>query len=307
MCGLCGFLSYGNEKVDVKELTNALLESSADRGTDACGIAYSAGGHITVHKVGKSAYSTTFTPPKNIKAMIGHTRHSTQGSESKNYNNHPFCGRVGKTHFALAHNGVLFNDDELRKTHNLPATKIETDSYIAVQLLEKEKQFNHNAMKSMAESVRGSFSFSVLDNQNNLHLIKGDSPLCILHFKRMKMYVYASMETILWKALIETELFDELKSGDYEAVPIKNGEILTITSSGKLKRSSFAYSDYSGYDWRTYGSKFYDYDYITDLKTIAPAMGYSADDIDMMFEDGYMPENIEDIIYSGLEGFMWSI
>ena len=52
-------------------------------------------------------------------------------------------------------------------------------------------RLNHEAMKKMAESVRGSFSFSILDNNSNLHLIKGDSPLRILHMKKKKLYVYA--------------------------------------------------------------------------------------------------------------------
>ena len=36
---------------------------------------------------------------------------------------------------ALAHNGVLYNDKELRREQHLPLTSIETDTYVAVQLL----------------------------------------------------------------------------------------------------------------------------------------------------------------------------
>ena len=68
--------------------------------------------------------------------MMGHTRMATQGNCRKNYNNHPFPGRAGGQAFALAHNGVLSNDDILRRKLALPETKIETDSYVAVQLIE---------------------------------------------------------------------------------------------------------------------------------------------------------------------------
>ena len=61
----------------------------------------------------------------------------------------------------------------------LPKTKIETDSYIAVQLLESQKQLDEESIKYMAEKVDGSFSFTVLTEHNTLWLIKGDSPLCI--------------------------------------------------------------------------------------------------------------------------------
>lgn len=47
---------------------------------------------------------------------MGHTRHTTQGNEKRNYNNHPFTGKCKNLKFAIAHNGVLFNDKELRKT-----------------------------------------------------------------------------------------------------------------------------------------------------------------------------------------------
>ena len=41
---------------------------------------------------------------------------------------------VKNCQFALAHNGVLFNDKELQKKYNFKS-KIETDSFVAVQLL----------------------------------------------------------------------------------------------------------------------------------------------------------------------------
>lgn len=43
---------------------------------------------------------------------------------------------------ALAHNGVLYNDKELRRKQHLPTTPIKTDSYIAVQLLEQGQQLD---------------------------------------------------------------------------------------------------------------------------------------------------------------------
>ena len=302
MCGLCGFLNYGKEKIDLHELTNALTEAAAERGTDACGIAYCTGNNIAIQKTGKSAFMTEFKPPKDTNALIGHTRHSTQGSEKNNYNNHPFFGKAGKTKFALAHNGVLINDKELRSSNQLPQTKIETDSYIAVQLLEMQDKLNHDTMKQMAESVRGSFSFSILDNNNNLHLIKGDSPLCIIHMKKKKLYVYASIETILWKALIETELFTELKAGNYEEIPLKTGEIMTIAKDGGIIKSSFNYTDYSAFDWRSYGNYAYsDYGYLTDLRSAAAALGYTEQDIELLQEEGFSYEEIEDILYASCE------
>ena len=112
---------------------------------------------------------------------MGHTRMTTQGNEKFNYNNHPFYGHVDEN-FAFAHNGVLYNDKELRAEKHLPKTKIETDSYVAVQLIEQQGKLNFDALKNMAESVQGSFCFTVLDENNTLYIVKGSNPMCLLHF-----------------------------------------------------------------------------------------------------------------------------
>ena len=105
----------------------------------------------------------------------------------------------------------------------------------------------------MAESVDGSFSFSVLDAKNNLYLVKGDSPLSILHFTKLKMYVYASTDEILYRALIDSPLFEDLKNGDYERVNIDEGEILKIRPDGMLERDVFVFDCYRGRNWWNYG------------------------------------------------------
>ena len=160
----------------------------------------------------------------------------------------------------------------------------------------------------MAENVEGSFSFSVLDNGNNLYLIKGNSPLSILHFPKEKIYIYASTEEILWKALIETDLFIDIKENNYEQVKISDGDILRISPQGKLDYDKFNFIDYSGnkyckwwnYGYDTYGTKSdkdYSDVYIEDLKCIAAYQGYSPEDIDTMLESGISPDEIEEYLY----------
>ena len=229
MCGLFGFLHYGRNKIkDLSYITNVLAEEAAARGTDATGIAYNLKGKLCIDKNSKSAYDMTFKHSNNVTALTGHTRHSTQGDKKFNYNNHPFYGSCSNTKFALAHNGVLINDKDLKQEYMLPKTKIETDSYVAVQLLEHKDKLDFESLKFMTENVEGSFSFSVLDSNNNLYLIKGDSPLSILHFPKEKIYIYASTEEILWKALIETDLFIDIKDNNYEQVKISDGDILRV-------------------------------------------------------------------------------
>lgn len=301
MCGLYGFLHYGNNEIkSLSSLTNSLAQESAVRGTDAAGIAFNENGHMKILKDSKSAYEMKFKHSDNITAVIGHTRHSTQGSEKKNYNNHPFSGRCKNLRFALAHNGVLMNDKDLRTKYRLPKSKIETDSYIAVQLLEYKKQLDSNSIKFMAETVEGSFSFSILDSNNTIWLVKGDSPLSIMHFPDLKLYVYASTEEILWKALIETDLFNELKNGRHENIKIADGDILNILHDGTIVYDRFNYINYSGFRccmWWDYGKDSYECSYMDDLKAAAAYQGYSSDEIDYLTSIGFTPEEIEEYIY----------
>ena len=297
-------MNYGKPGIkNLSNLTNSLAVQSAVRGTDATGIAYCSNTGVKVVKENKSAYKLDFRHSDGICALIGHTRHSTQGSEKRNYNNHPFLGKCKNTRFALAHNGVLSNDKELRKMFSLPKTKIETDSYIAVQLIESRKRLDFDSIKYMAEHTEGSFSYSILDDKNNIWLVKGDSPLSIIHFPKLKIYVYASTDEILFKALIDYKLlFTALKKGEYETIDISEGEILKIRADGTIERNKFEYSCCYGMSWWNYGSylgggEYTKADYIEDLKSIAVYQGYTPDDVDVLISNGFTPEEIEDYMY----------
>ena len=303
MCCLFGFYNYSGEPIkNISALTNSLARQAIVRGTDASGIAYNHNGKLIIHKESRSAALIDFKHPDNIVSMLGHTRHSTQGSHKRNHNNHPFSGQCQNRGFALAHNGVLINDRELQKKLKLPKSKIETDSYVAVQLIEKKNVLSAESIKYMAEQVEGSFSFSILDTKDTLWLIKGDSPLSIIHLPDYRLYVYASTDEILYKSLVDTKLFDAVKKGRFEELAIKDGEIISILPNGQIKRSEFKHDiyGYSGrFNWWEYGitSKKERTAYIDDLKSVAVYHGYTADDIDNLLSNGFTVEEIEEYIY----------
>ena len=299
MCCLFGFYNYSGQPIkNLSHLTNALAEEATVRGTDATGIAYNHKDKIVIHKEPKSAFQINFKHPDDIISVTGHTRHSTQGNKNKNYNNHPFSGHCKNANFALAHNGVLTNDFKLRKEWRLPNTKIETDSYVAVQLIEKKKILNSESIKFMSENISGSFAFSILDSNNTLWLIRGDSPLSLIHIPKYKLYVYASTEEILYKALVETKLFAEIKKGAFEEIEINSGDILNILSDGTIVYDKFEYIDnsYFGHcQWWNFGTS--KNSYIDDLKSVAAYQGYSPDDVDELINSGFTPEEVEEYLY----------
>lgn len=315
MCGLFGFSSYDDQPVkDLSNLTNSLARQSAIRGTDATGISYVKSGSVIIQKEAKPADKIEFRHPDGVRVVTGHTRHGTQGSEKHNYNNHPFYGKTRNARFALAHNGVLINDSELRQRYRLPKNKIETDSYVAVQLIEHKRVLDKNSIKFMAEEVDGSFSFSIVDDKNNLYLIKGDSPLSIIHFPKLKLYVYASTDEILYRSLVNTSLLAEIKRKDYEEIVLSEGDILKITPDGSTEKSEFDYCRYYGKSWWDYGyyrpyqtpiqeigqnDKSARLAYIEELKYFASYQGIDADVIDELIDEGISLEEIEMYLYDG--------
>ena len=302
MCCLFGILDYGG-KLSRKEKTKILSVLSVaceERGTDATGIAYNSGDCLRVYKRPLPAHLLWFKIYEDTRAVMGHTRMTTQGSEKYLPNNHPFPGKAGEVNFALAHNGVLSNDKRLRRQYDLPATKIETDSYIAVQLLEAAGEINFQSLADMAEKLEGSFTMTVLTDDDTLYVVRGDNPFTLFHFEKLGFYIYASTEPILKTALKQLNM----KLGKPTKIKLDCGEILKIDAEGNMSRSHFDDTNiFLGYThwprwpvqpecWKPATND----SYINDLKSIAAYYGIYEDEIDEMLADGVTPEEIEELL-----------
>lgn len=252
MCALFGFLNYGKRvpwKI-LQKLVQALANASEVRGHHAAGIAYNKADTLTIFKRPKPAHKLHFRIPEGTAAVMGHARLTTQGNQKRNFNNHPFRG-FACTEFALAHNGILYNDMTLRNQLNLPDTQIETDSYIAVQLIESQKELNFESMRYAAEQVRGYWTFTLLDRADNLYFIKGESPLYLIHFPSLGLYVYSSTKEIMVAAFKQIPA----QFPKYEVIDVKEGELLRISPDGKIIRSSYTVqSDYYINSHRWFGN-----------------------------------------------------
>lgn len=307
MCCLFGFVDYGHQltRKQRSRLLSVLSAACEDRGTDATGIAYNFDGRQHIFKRPIPAHLMWYRVPLEATVVMGHTRMTTQGSALRNENNHPFWGRVGNTNFALAHNGILYNDKILQKEFNLPASKIETDSYVAVQLVEKIGKMDFEGLQAMAEELEGSFTITSLTEKDELYFVKGNNPMCIYHYPAAKLYVYASTEEILKKAMLQTQL----RLGKAEKVNLFSGEILRIDSKGKISRSHFddnrLYSAFSfpWFRWESHETVKRPYadgsDYLDDLKSVAVFYGLYPEDIDALIENGMDPMEIEEMLYCG--------
>ena len=309
MCGLFGMFDIRGALTARQKthMIQALARASEVRGTDATGVAYMAHGKMQVYKRPLSAHRMRIRIPEDARAIMGHVRMVTQGVAARNYNNHPWNARLSNGQvFALAHNGVLRNDKQLKRQEHLPKTNIETDSYVAVQLLQKNGTLNLESLCKMAEQVEGSFTFTILESNNKLYFVRGDNPLCIRFYPEKGLYLYASTELILENAM----LYIPYRLGCYETVACTCGEILCLDSLGNRNRASFdtgnlmtswystcAYWPYydSRYNW---GWEREQKEYIRLLKGMARQRGLSDEDVDELLADGFTTDDIEELIYS---------
>ncbi|MBR1824881.1 MAG: glucosamine 6-phosphate synthetase, partial [Ruminococcus sp.] len=209
-----------------------------------------------------------------------------------NYNNHPFAGHADKE-FAFAHNGVLYNDTTLRRDRKLPDTHIETDSYIGVQLIEQQGTLDFNSLRYMAESVQGNYTFTVLDEDNTLYIVKGLNPMCLIHFEALGLYVYASTESIMKKALQRSML----SRFSFTKVDCVEGEILRIDSNGIVAREEFEPAIYRSRFMSWYGDDEPYYSIHEELLlAYCGCYGVDTADVEMLLEYGYTCDEIEDML-----------
>lgn len=312
MCALYGVLSYGGKvhRRVMQKIVQALANASEIRGKHATGVAYNHNNYLTIFKRPKPAHNLTLYVPGGVNVVMGHTRFTTQGSQDDNYNNHPFPGFAG-THFAFAHNGILYNDHSLRSKYNLPKTEIETDSYVAVQLLEYYGNLSFDSLKWMAEEVSGYFTFTVIDKDDNLWFVKGESPLYLLHFPELEMYVYSSTREIMKAAL--SKVFKKCGLPKCELINVVDGDIIKIDKYGNRTGSKYEVKD----DWNGMFGGYYgwgatpraskttsdtgEYDdetrlYIYDL---AGYYGVKESQIEELLEEGYTFDEIEESLADG--------
>lgn len=301
MRSLFGLIDYSNALTAAarKTIIRELSRECEVRGTDATGISYNSFGKLKIYKRPVRASKLNLRVPFDSKVVMGHTRMTTKGNQKVNINNHPFPGHVEGVDFALAHNGVLHNDELLRRTMKLPATNIETDSYIAVQLIENSGRLDPDSVRSMAEAVQGTFCFTILNDSNELYLVKGNNPLEM--YVCGGFYLYASTDAILKQVM---KRFRIKRSGKVE---LGAGTITKVYPDGRLETAGFNMFDeydrgyyFNGCSWWDIfedETESPDEERIAYLAEYASYFGIEEEDIRMLIDADYDEFEIEEMIY----------
>ena len=305
MCGLFGYSDPARSlsTAQARQLLRALAVNSMVRGTDATGIAYTGNRRLHIYKRADKASDTPLFPAAGARAVMGHVRMTTQGNACFNYNNHPFPGDLdahregGGPDFALAHNGVLTNDVTLRRRLHLPATRIETDSYVAVQMLQAAGTLDLDVLAELAEQLEGTFTLTVLNRQDDLYFVRGNNPLCLVEFPCLGLFVYASTTDILEKAVLACPF---LRTLAYAPVWLEEGEILRLGADGQILTRYFDTARlreplFGLWGWQTNRRRRTDTN-DTALLDTACNLGYEEEDVLTLLACGFCGDEIEEML-----------
>ncbi len=184
MCGIIGKVGEGNVFPELIKGLNALEY----RGYDSAGVAGFVNNKICCYKQeGRISNLQKELKKENPESNIGigHTRWATHGSPTKE-NAHPHKSYDGK--FALVHNGIIENADEIKNTIFLKDFKFssQTDTEVAVHLI--GKFYKGDVVSAISEACReftGSFAFGILceDSPGTLYAVGKNSPLVAVKAK----------------------------------------------------------------------------------------------------------------------------
>ncbi|WP_185856282.1 amidophosphoribosyltransferase [Blattabacterium cuenoti] len=202
-CGVFGV--YSPNKVDTFSLIQFGLFALQHRGQEACGFSVLRDGFLLSHK-SEGLVLDSFREISNSKcyhgnAVIGHTRYSTEGGQSKK-NIQPFFGEDshGKSIISIVHNGNLVNAKKIRK--NLESKGItfiseHSDSEVILRLIQKYLHEYDNSLERAIQKttldIQGAYSVIVLMN-NKIAAFRdpnGIRPLCYGMLNE-KTYIFSS-------------------------------------------------------------------------------------------------------------------
>jgi glucosamine 6-phosphate synthetase-like amidotransferase/phosphosugar isomerase protein len=252
MCGIAGFsLSVTAQHVDANRLTRALLLGIEHRGRDATGVAWHGvteadAGEVWIHK--HNVRASEFVGSLELdgaRAAIGHTRFSTKGTPESPANNHP----VEHDGIVLAHNGVIFNDDEVFAGLGSPERYGQVDSEAAAALIARAQDALGAPFYECLSLLEGSAALAWLkvnDEPGTLHLARVASSPLVVAQTRLGSLLYASTRQALLEAAVKSgfriHYINDIPEGSY--LRVVNGRICEVRRFDKPERTAPARKRY---------------------------------------------------------------
>lgn len=180
---MCGIIGYTGKNKAVPYLLHGLSKLQY-RGYDSSGIALLKKGEIKVIKAKGTIKSLErrFDLEKHKETTgIGHTRWATHGKPS-DINAHPHLSQTGL--FAVVHNGIIENAEELREKLQRDGFvfKSDTDTEVICHLL--EQNYFKNSLTALSKTLiqlQGSFALGIVckEEKDKILAAKKESPLIV--------------------------------------------------------------------------------------------------------------------------------
>ena len=244
MCGIAGYIVTNDgvvRKRKLKTLATSLLLGIAERGKEAAGYAYvhPQSGFVRIAKEGVSAVDFVKIPGHLLsteshlnmpRAMILHARFATQGSPTKNGNNHPLYTKASG--LCMVHNGWFTNEDEVAKEMNIDRD-CEVDSEVYLKLIEHyaRSALMDTAIEKATQKLSGTSACAMIQAKkvNEVWLWRdnfGSLALAKTNFG----YVFASTTDTLYRSLLGSlSAFDNT---GLKLIPLAKGEMVLLSGQG---------------------------------------------------------------------------
>jgi glucosamine 6-phosphate synthetase-like amidotransferase/phosphosugar isomerase protein len=177
VCGIGGYVAAREARFDRTRATRVLLAGIAERGRDACGVAFrAAGGPVSVRKDARpfAAMVEEVAVPAEASQVLVHIRDFTKGAPRIPENNHPIV------HGAVTgvHNGRVHNDEELFARFGVARAHVDmtVDSEAIFMLLDRATPAHVGGSAPRAlEQLVGSMACAWLDDRDGdaVHIARG--------------------------------------------------------------------------------------------------------------------------------------
>lgn len=239
-CGVFGI--FANEDMDVASLTYYGLYALQHRGQEGCGIAINNCGVITAHKdaglVGDVFTGEALQKLGPGQMALGHVRYATTGADAR-LNVQPLVINHRKGRIALAHNGNLTNDADLRDKLESKGSIFHTtsDTEVIAYTITKHRLVSKSleeAVNRTMDDIQGAYSLVIMSPTKLIAARDpwGFRPLCI--GKLGSSYLFSSESCAL--DAIGAEFVRDIRPGEI-VVATKEG-LRSITDHCEKKKSS---------------------------------------------------------------------
>ena len=231
---MCGIFGYAGKNNNAAEVIFTGLKRLDYRGYDSWGITVNANGRLKTAK--QTGIITLNQQIKNLPKSaigIGHTRWATHGGVTKT-NAHPHYS-TDKS-FALAHNGIVENYQQLQKQLIKKNFKFitQTDTEVIARLIEDQRKRSSDLVTAVRKAflkLKGRNTIILLTKTGEIIAVRNGSPL-VVGLADKTGEIYLSSDTLSFAPLVQKMIV--VDNGQLVRYHQKNMEMFDVKKGKKI-------------------------------------------------------------------------